>query len=69
MYTVKHTAENPAILSPSLLPHLPGGKQFQGSPPDKGSFPLDHDGECKPMKEQYMACLRATGNDVRTVPH
>eukprot|EP00729_Bicosta_minor_P016187 gene16187-35109_t len=42
-----------------------GGKTFQGSPPDKGSFPLDHDGECKPHKENYMACLRKTGNDSR----
>lgn len=27
-------------------------------PPDKGSFPLDHFGECSDAKKSYMACLR-----------
>ncbi|RPA84668.1 hypothetical protein BJ508DRAFT_205769, partial [Ascobolus immersus RN42] len=26
--------------------------------PERGSFPLDHDGECKPVKERYLACLK-----------
>ena len=28
-------------------------------PPEKGSFPLDHDGECKKFMVKYMACLKA----------
>ncbi|KAG0703103.1 hypothetical protein DFH29DRAFT_803954 [Suillus ampliporus] len=31
---------------------------FKTSPPDRGSFPLDHDGECKEQMMQYMDCLR-----------
>ncbi|XP_059141082.1 cytochrome c oxidase assembly protein COX19-like [Physella acuta] len=27
-------------------------------PPLKGSFPLDHDGECKGFMIKYMQCLR-----------
>jgi cytochrome c oxidase assembly protein subunit 19 len=34
-----------------------GAKQFKGSPPEKGSFPLDHDGECKAPYLRYMVCL------------
>ncbi|XP_076996545.1 cytochrome c oxidase assembly protein COX19 [Tamandua tetradactyla] len=35
-----------------------GTKSFQPRPPDKGSFPLDHLGECKGFKERFMRCLR-----------
>ena len=34
-----------------------GAKQFKPTAPDKGSFPLDHDGECKVQYLQYMVCL------------
>ena len=34
-----------------------GAKQFKPTPPDKGSFPLDHDGECKKFYLQFMICL------------
>ncbi|XP_033729675.1 cytochrome c oxidase assembly protein COX19-like [Pecten maximus] len=27
-------------------------------PPDKGSFPLDHEGECKTVMMKYMSCLK-----------
>merc|ERR1719198_1453942 len=27
-------------------------------PPDKGSFPLDHFGECSAVKRRYMECLK-----------
>ncbi|PVD38844.1 hypothetical protein C0Q70_01468 [Pomacea canaliculata] len=27
-------------------------------PPEKGSFPLDHDGECREFMKKYMKCLR-----------
>ncbi|XP_053326988.1 cytochrome c oxidase assembly protein COX19 [Spea bombifrons] len=35
-----------------------GSKTFKPRPPEKGSFPLDHYGECKPFKEKFMKCLR-----------
>jgi len=34
-------------------------------PPDKGSFPLDHDGECKHIIENYLKCLKV--NDLKSV--
>ncbi|KAL2053175.1 hypothetical protein ABVK25_006500 [Lepraria finkii] len=38
----------------------PGGGQKSAKPipPERGSFPLDHDGECKPMIADYLRCLR-----------
>jgi len=39
-----------------------GAKQFKPTPPDKGSFPLDHDGECKKHYLKYMICLAENGN-------
>lgn len=35
-----------------------GSKSFQPRPPDKGSFPLDHFGECRRFKETFLRCLR-----------
>ncbi|KAM9096851.1 cytochrome c oxidase assembly protein COX19 [Sarcophilus harrisii] len=35
-----------------------GTKSFQPRPPEKGSFPLDHFGECKAFKDKFMKCLR-----------
>ncbi|KAM5152560.1 cytochrome c oxidase assembly protein COX19 [Mantella aurantiaca] len=35
-----------------------GTKNFKPQPPQKGAFPLDHFGECKPFKETFMKCLR-----------
>eukprot|EP00427_Karlodinium_veneficum_P032590 CAMPEP_0169194718 /NCGR_PEP_ID=MMETSP1016-20121227/6840_1 /TAXON_ID=342587 /ORGANISM="Karlodinium micrum, Strain CCMP2283" /LENGTH=120 /DNA_ID=CAMNT_0009271229 /DNA_START=68 /DNA_END=427 /DNA_ORIENTATION=+ len=29
-----------------------------GKPPDKGSFPIDHFGECTNLKSEYMKCLK-----------
>lgn len=39
-----------------------GAKQFKATPPDKGSFPLDHDGECKKFYFKYMICLSDNEN-------
>jgi cytochrome c oxidase assembly protein subunit 19 len=39
-----------------------GAKQFKPSAPDKGAFPLDHDGECKKQYLHYMICLAENGN-------
>ena len=38
----------------------PGGgqKAQKPIPPERGSFPLDHDGECKPIIADYLRCLR-----------
>eukprot|EP01134_Creolimax_fragrantissima_P004496 CFRG4496T1 len=33
-------------------------KRDAGKPPDKGSFPLDRQGICKKLKEDYLACLK-----------
>ena len=35
-----------------------GARGYQPRPPEKGVFPLDHFGECKDVKEKYMACLK-----------
>ncbi|KAG8820851.1 Cytochrome c oxidase assembly protein cox19 [Serendipita sp. 411] len=32
------------------------------TPPDRGSFPLDHEGECKEMMKTYLKCLKSNGN-------
>ncbi|KAL7410858.1 hypothetical protein BDY24DRAFT_398709 [Mrakia frigida] len=31
---------------------------FSVSPPEKGSFPLDHDHDCSPVMKSYLSCLR-----------
>jgi cytochrome c oxidase assembly protein subunit 19 len=36
---------------------ISGKKLFIPKPPDKGSFPLDHDSECKQFMVQYLKCL------------
>lgn len=36
----------------------PSQKVFRPSAPQKGSFPLDHEGECKKFMIKYMECLR-----------
>uniref|UniRef100_A0A7S2MZ10 CHCH domain-containing protein n=1 Tax=Zooxanthella nutricula TaxID=1333877 RepID=A0A7S2MZ10_9DINO len=40
-----------------------GRRIMAGRPPDKGSFPLDHFGECTALKEEYMRCLRDNSFD------
>ncbi|ORY87765.1 hypothetical protein BCR37DRAFT_342782 [Protomyces lactucae-debilis] len=27
-------------------------------PPQRGSFPLDHDGECQSIVKEYLSCLK-----------
>ncbi|KAJ7071492.1 hypothetical protein C8F01DRAFT_974946 [Mycena amicta] len=36
---------------------------FKPSPPERGAFPLDHDGECKDQMKIYMTCLRSNANE------
>jgi CHCH domain len=38
-------------------------KKFTPSPPEKGSFPLDHDGQCKRLMLKYMQCLRSNNDN------
>lgn len=39
-----------------------GKKSFIPTAPDKGSFPLDHEGVCKRSMISYMSCLRNNKN-------
>ncbi|EFW19151.1 Cytochrome c oxidase assembly protein cox19 [Coccidioides posadasii str. Silveira] len=47
----------------------PGGRSIniKPTPPERGSFPLDHDGECKYLIASYLHCLKSVGgvNDER----
>lgn len=38
----------------------PGGRaqSFKPTPPERGSFPLDHDAECKHLISSYLRCLK-----------
>lgn len=40
-----------------------GQKRFTPVPPDKGSFPLDHESVCKRQMIDYMKCLREHRDD------
>lgn len=40
-----------------------GKKLFTPSPPEKGSFPLDHEGQCKKEMLKYMFCLNSNKNN------
>ncbi|KZS96182.1 hypothetical protein SISNIDRAFT_408166 [Sistotremastrum niveocremeum HHB9708] len=35
---------------------------FQPNPPDRGAFPLDHEGECKDQMMRYLSCLKLNSN-------
>lgn len=41
-----------------MASHTFSQKKFTPTPPDKGSFPLDHDNICKKLMLKYMNCLR-----------
>lgn len=41
----------------------PNVESFSGKPPALGSFPLDHDGECKDFMKEYVKCVRANKNN------
>ncbi|KZC13165.1 Cytochrome c oxidase assembly protein COX19 [Dufourea novaeangliae] len=38
-------------------------KSFKPTPPEKGSFPLDHEGLCKVVMLKYMRCLYENKNE------
>nr|CAG8462426.1 13170_t:CDS:2 [Entrophospora candida] len=31
---------------------------YKITPPERGSFPLDHEGECKKLMLEYLKCLK-----------
>ncbi|EBA27402.1 Cytochrome c oxidase assembly protein cox19 [Aspergillus fumigatus] len=35
-----------------------GATNVKPTPPERGSFPLDHEGECKHLISQYLKCLK-----------
>ena len=37
-------------------------KRFTPVPPEKGSFPLDREGECKQFYAKYMLCMMESKN-------
>lgn len=41
----------------------PTFSSFQVTAPDRGSFPLDHEGECKDMMSRYLSCLQNSANN------
>jgi cytochrome c oxidase assembly protein subunit 19 len=38
-------------------------KALRTTPPERGSFPLDHFGDCKDEMTKYMKCLKLVGNE------
>lgn len=40
----------------------PGGNAAfsKPTPPQRGSFPLDHEGECQPIMKRYLQCIKAS---------
>ncbi|KAJ4362785.1 Cytochrome c oxidase assembly protein cox19 [Ascochyta clinopodiicola] len=36
-----------------------GQKVIKPNPPERGSFPLDHDGECKDIMLSYLRCIKS----------
>ncbi|PCH33295.1 hypothetical protein WOLCODRAFT_86679 [Wolfiporia cocos MD-104 SS10] len=42
---------------------------FKPTPPDRGSFPLDHYGECKDYMQLYLDCLRKNASNSTPCRH
>lgn len=43
----------------------PGGsmRALLPTPPERGSFPLDHEGECREVMNKYLKCMKLVSND------
>ncbi|KAF9363700.1 Cytochrome c oxidase assembly protein cox19 [Mortierella sp. NVP85] len=41
----------------------PSFTTFSANPPDRGSFPLDHEGECSAFMKEYLTCLKENQNN------
>lgn len=51
-----------------LLERVFGAMSYAGRtpaprPPDRGSFPLDHDGECASSMREYLDCMKRARNN------
>mmetsp|Transcript_35403 Transcript_35403/g.36069 ORF Transcript_35403/g.36069 Transcript_35403/m.36069 type:complete len:112 (+) Transcript_35403:215-550(+) len=40
-----------------------GGSRVSVRPPERGVFPLDHDGECKQFMKIYLSCVKEAKGD------
>mmetsp|Transcript_30896 Transcript_30896/g.52268 ORF Transcript_30896/g.52268 Transcript_30896/m.52268 type:complete len:114 (-) Transcript_30896:189-530(-) len=40
-----------------------GGSRVKVKPPERGVFPLDHDGECRPYMVKFLDCLKQNQQD------
>jgi cytochrome c oxidase assembly protein subunit 19 len=40
-----------------------GGSRANARPPERGIFPLDHDGECKAPMIEFLACLKRNNSE------
>lgn len=45
------------------MPDPFGGARVQVKPPERGIFPLDHEGECKIKMRDYLKCLNNNKQD------
>ncbi|KAF5122099.1 Cytochrome c oxidase assembly protein COX19 [Metarhizium anisopliae] len=44
--------------SPGSLPSTRPKPKSHSTSPQRGSFPLDHDGECREVMTNYLACMK-----------
>ncbi|XP_017772870.1 PREDICTED: cytochrome c oxidase assembly protein COX19 [Nicrophorus vespilloides] len=56
-------SSNSSMAMQLIFPHSHSQKSFTPTPPEKGSFPLDHEGLCKKLMVKYMQCLRKNDNN------
>lgn len=40
-----------------------GGSRIRARPPERGIFPLDHDGECKTQMRAFLDCLKTSKSE------
>lgn len=40
-----------------------GGSRVNVRPPERGIFPLDHDGECKKQMKEFIECLKISNSE------
>ena len=45
-----------------------GARAYKPSPPERGSFPLDHDAECKHLISSYLRCLKSSNTPGENKP-
>ncbi len=46
-----------------MNPMVTGGNIPTRTPPERGSFPLDHFRECRPIHDAYLKCLKSHKHD------